>query len=210
MRVVIAALFVVGGIFAIVALLGENGAIDRAPRGVVGWGIGLILVLLSVAAVVIFNPWWANPLRRMTPEQVIRRLETGGLLASADYQARRAFGVEESDDEGLHYFLELVDGTVLYLSGQYLYDYEPISDDPEIAQPRRYPCTDFAVRRHKTEGYVVEVACRGTAIEPEFVAPALTTRGWSSIGAPSDGQVLPDQPYDDLKNTIRSAASRQV
>ena len=208
MRVVVAALFTVGGIFAAVVLVSEIGDINRAPPAVVGLGFGLLLVALSVGALFLFNPWWANPFRRMTAEEVLRRLEAKGLVVSSDFEAQCAFGIEESNDEGLHYFLELVDGRVLYLTGQYLYDYEPISDDPEMNQPRRFPCTAFTVRRHKTEGHVVEVICRGTVIEPEFSAPPLTRRSQRSIGALKDGQVLSDRPYDGLKEEIQSTASR--
>jgi hypothetical protein len=208
MRVVVAALFAVGGIFAAVALISEIGAINRAPPAVVGLGFGLLLVFLSIVAVVLFNPWCANPFRRMTPEELLRRLEAKGLLLSSDIEVRRAFGVEEYADEGSRYFLELVDGRVLHLCGQYLYDYEPISDDPEMNQPRRFPCTTFTLRLHKTEGGVVDLVCRGTVIEPEFIAPPLTKRRQRSIGALRDGQVLSDRPYDGLKEEIRCTASR--
>ena len=36
-----------------------------------------------------------------------------------------------------------------FLSGQYLYDYEPISDDPDANEARSFPCTEFTVRRHR-------------------------------------------------------------
>jgi hypothetical protein len=203
MRVVVAALFTVGGIFAAVALVSEFGDINRVSPQVVGLGSGLLLVAMSVGALFLFNPWWANPFRRMTAEDILRQMEAQGLVVSSDFEARRAFGIEESDDEGLHYFLDLGDGRVLYLTGQYLYDYEPISDEAELNQPRRFPCTAFTVRRHKTEGHVVEIVCRGTVIEPEFIAPALTRRGRRSIGPLQDGQVLSNRPYDGLKEEIQ-------
>jgi hypothetical protein len=206
MRVVVAALFVVGGMLTAVALLSATGIIDRAP-GVVGLGLGLLLLLLSIVALVLINPWWANPLGQISPEELLRRLEGEGLLVSSDFRARRAFGVGEAENEGLHYFLELVDGRVLYLSGQYLYDYEPISDDPKVNQPRRFPCTDFTVRRHKTEGYVVELECRRRVIEPEFIAAPFSKRSRRLIGAPEDGQVLSDRPYDLLKELLLGDAA---
>ena len=74
------------------------------------------------------------------------------LIVDTPFQATRAFGVEDYGDEGSHYFLELADGSgILALCGQYLYAYEPITDDPELNQPRRFPCTSFTVRRHRTE-----------------------------------------------------------
>jgi hypothetical protein len=67
---------------------------------------------------------------------------------------------------------------------------------------RRFPCTDLTVRRHKIEGYVVELVCRGTVIEAEFMALPFTRRAWRSIGAPEDGQFLSDRPYDLLKELL--------
>lgn len=201
MRVIVAALFVVGSLFAAVALLSASGVGDRAPV-VVGLGLGLLLLVLSIVALYLFNPWWANPRGLMRPEELLRRLEDEGLLVSSDFQARRAFGVRAFDDEGLHYFLELVDGRVLFLSGQYLYDYEPIADDPEVNQPRRFPCTDFTIRRHKIEGYVVEVVCRGAVLEPEFLAPPFPRQKRWSGPVPEDGQLIVDTTYDALKASM--------
>jgi hypothetical protein len=206
MRIGITALFVVGSLFAAVALVSASGVGERVPV-VVGLALGLLFILLSVAAVYLFNPWWATPLGLMKSEEVLRRLEDEGLLASSDFQARRAFGVQEFDDEGLHYFLELTDGRVLFLSGQYLYDYEPIAHDPEMNQPRRFPCTEFTIRRHKTEGYVVELICRGAVIEPEFVAPRFPRQKQWSGRVPEDGQLILDTTYDALKALMWESAA---
>jgi hypothetical protein len=109
-------------------------------------------------------------------------------------RATRAFGVEEFEDEGLHYFLELADGRVLFVSGQYLYDYEPSSDDPETTQARSFPCTEFTVQRHKKEGYVVEILRGGTVLEPEVMAPPFGEKAWRPNRVPEDGQVIPVPP----------------
>ena len=92
----------------------------------------------------------------------VRRLEAAGLIESTDYRATRAFEVKEFEDEGPHYFLELDDGRVLYLSGQYLYEYEPRTG--KSPKPRQFPCTDFIVRRHRIELYGIEVICRGVRV----------------------------------------------
>ena len=49
--------------------------------------------------------------------------------------------MEELEDEGVSYFLELDDGAVLFLSGQYL-------DEDESP----FPCTEFIVRRLPADG----------------------------------------------------------
>ncbi len=199
MRVILASLFVVGGVFGAVALLGERGAFERASPVVLGLGLAVFMLFLCVVAMILFHPVGANLFRRLTPEERLRELEQRGLLESSEFRARRAFAVAEIEDEGSHYFIELVDGRVLYLSGQYLYDYEPIGDDTGPEQPRRFPCTDFTVHRHATEGYVVEIECRGAVIEPELIARPFTDRDWKAGRVPDDGQIISDTTYDALK-----------
>lgn len=201
MRVIFAALYVIGGILGAAVLLDSVGVAAGAPPIVVGLGLGLYMLLLCVVAVVLFNAKGTDPLGLKSPEEYLRHLDELGLLESSDFQARRAFAVAEFEDEGSHYFLELVDGRVLYLSGQYLYNYEPC-DDPEMNQPRSFPCSDFTVARHKTERFVVEFACRGEVIEPEFVAPAFSKRDWRLGRVPQDGQIFSETTYDELKASM--------
>lgn len=129
-----------------------------------------------------------------------KEFEEKGLLVSETYRARRAFQIEELEDEGSHYFIELQDGGVLFLSGQYLYDYEPVTRRPRLTQPRRFPCTEFTVRRHSSEGYVVDIQCSGTVLEPEVTAPAFELDDYSSDAFPGDGRIIKDKPYDLLKS----------
>ena len=101
--------------------------------------------------------------------------------------------MEEFEDEGLHY----------------LYDYEPISDDPELNQPRSFPCTEFTVRRHKKDGYVVDIVGGGTVLEPEVMAPAFGNKVWRAKRIPEDGQVITSASYDDLKREHTGATGEQ-
>lgn len=119
-------------------------------------------------------------------------------LASEGFQARRAFQASEFEDEGSHYFLELEDGRVLYLTGQYLYDYEPL----EPGEARRFPCTEFTVRRHGTEGWAYDILCGGRVLEPECVVPAVDPSALKDI--PEDGQVIADRSYDALKQAMQA------
>lgn len=130
-----------------------------------------------VAALIVFQPRGVNLSGHPTLEQQIQDLEARGLLSAQVYRATRAFEVEEFEDEGCHYFLELTDGRVLFLSGQYLYNYVSESD---AGVGRRFPCSEFAVRRHSTEGYAVDIQCGGQVLEPDSVAPG----GWPPLTRP--------------------------
>ena len=199
-RVIAAGVFVCAAAFGLAAVIGALGGFDSFPR----WGLGPVVMVATFAllalALWLFNPRGSDPFGRLTPGEHLRALEQQGLLDSTEFRAVRAFGVEEFDDEGLHYFLELIDGRVLVLSGQYLYDDEPISDDPEMNRPRSFPCTEFTLRRHQREGYVADIRCRGSVLEPEVMAPAFKMKNdWREVGIPEDGDVIVDATYEDPK-----------
>lgn len=126
-------------------------------------------------------------------------LEAEGLVETQSYRAVRAFSVEEFEDEGSHYFLELEDGSVLYLTGQELYSYEPIDDDPELNQARQFPCTEFILRKHKTEGYIIDIQCGGTVLEPEVVAPPFSTEDFEDDRAPEPNSIIHHRTFDQIK-----------
>ena len=117
-----------------------------------------------------------------------------------EFRARRAFQVAEYNDEGPHCFLELEDGSVLFLSGQYLMDYEPIDDEEEgFTQPRLFPCTEFTLRRHRKNRFIVEIDCRGVAFEPELMTPMFTRAEGKAGEVPKDGDVITGRTYDEIK-----------
>jgi len=195
MRVVAAGCFVFAGLIALVLLLGGLGVSERGNDVLLGGAFALAMIVLCVAAMWLFNAKDTNALGLQSPEEQLQKLESAGLLEATGFRARRAFGVEEFEDEGLHYYIELEDRSVLFLSGQYLYDFEPIDDDPDWNQPRRFPCTDFTILRHKAERYVLDIQCRGEVLEPELAAPP-----FRKTTAHADGEVIRDTTYDALKS----------
>ena len=146
-----------------------------------------------------FNSPGQKPTRKSCDE-IIHDLRNKNLLLQSTFKAKRAFQVEEFDDEGSHYFIELEDGNVLYLNGQYLYDYEPIEDDPEFNQERSFPCTEFTILRHKTEDYVLKIETGGKVLEPEVLTSSFTISDYKKGIAPEDGQLIKDRSYDQIKN----------
>ena len=198
MRLIGAGLFVFVGLLVMVALLGSQNAFDRAPGWLVSSGIAAWTIVLLFLSTRLFQSRDSNLFGTVSLEQQARELEAQGLLESAHFRATRAFGVAEVEDEGLHYFIELENGGVLYLSGQYLYDYEPIDDDPDLNQARSFPCTEFTIRRHKKEGFVVDIARSGRVIEPEVVTRAFTRSDWKENRVPEDGDIVKDKSYEAL------------
>lgn len=206
LRLVGAGLFVYFGVMAAVAVTSGLGGFD-GDHWLVGPAIVLTGAGLIAAALYLFNPKGSNVLGLRSPEEHLADLARRDLIVECSFQVTRAFGVQDYEDEGSHYFLELADGSgILALCGQYLYDYEPITDDPELNQPRLFPCTSFTVRRHRTGQYAIDLICGGDVIEPEVMASGDVIKGWFRDGfSPEDGTVLTGISFDELKRARAGA-----
>jgi len=162
------------------------------------WSLPPALLLALFAAIAVAHVLFQEQLTFTRTEKEIQaerdKLEELGLLVHQSFRALRAFQLEEFEDEGSQYFLELEDHSVFYLSGQFLYEYEPTDD-----RPRRFPCTEFTIRRHKDNGYIVDLLCLGRILEPEVIARPLDVDELEKYGAISDGQIISGESYDKIK-----------
>lgn len=204
MRVVLAGCFVFGTIVLVAVLVGS--LIPKAPPSLIAAAsVGAMLGTL-ILAMRLFNRAGAHPLGLKSHEQQVAELEANGLLLSERFTASRAFSVEEFEDEGSHYFVALTDSRVLFLSGQYLYDYEPLDEDEGLT-PRRFPCRSFTVRWHRTGGYTVDLVCDGEVLEPEATLPAFGPDLYRAGFIPADRTVIADRTYEALKQQFRGRGS---
>jgi hypothetical protein len=202
MRLLIAALSFLLGLYAISA-----GLIALLPPGAPEWlsGVGILigfclsLVLTNKLVNAQGTNFWS--LAR-APEPGEQSGQQEGLLLSTAYQATRAFQVEEFKEEGLHYFIELHDGSILHMNGRYLADLGPRRLFSLFARPRKFPCIDFIVRRDREEGFVVDVQCRGPVLEPEIHLPPFTEQDFRNALLPQDGDIITTRTYDELKSAL--------
>jgi hypothetical protein len=105
-----------------------------------------------------------------------------GTARVARFEATDAVAVEESEDEGLSYFVALTDGRVLFLSGQYLY--EPV-------ERGEFPARRFEVVRTALAGTVLTVTALGPALAPSVTRSPFTDAEYQSGTMPEDGAVIP-------------------
>lgn len=176
------------------------------------WVTGIVgcaaLVLGVELATVILSPGNTTPfgllgLKRNDFDPAA--LKARGLLVSTTYRARRAFEVSQREDEGYGYFIELDDGRVLFLQGQYLYDYGPVEDDeePESNRDRLFPCTEFILLRHKKYDYLIDIECKGTVLEPERIVPPVSNEHRRQGLDPDDEDIITDRSYDEIKAKLQ-------
>jgi hypothetical protein len=195
MRKVFAGLFVFAGMIAGIGLISRIWG-DDFPIWTMVLFVGLYLPMVFALAYFLFNlgvprPW--SP----TAADIARRLDEQGLLVAEQFRAVRALEVDEFEDEGLSYFLELESGGVLFLAGQYLYDYDARTS-------RAFPSTEFTVRRHKEKGNVVDIVCGGTVLEPELIATPFLDVDFQDGKVPEDGEIIRDRTYDEVKDALRA------
>jgi hypothetical protein len=198
MRVIFAGLLVFIGMVAGIDLISYWWA-DNEPAWAWVIFVGIYNPLIFLAAYVLFNigvprPW--NP----TPMDIARRLNEQGLLTKETLYATRALQVTDYDDEGTSYLLELIDGGVLFLSGDYLY---------RIATHRKdlatFPCTEFTLQRDKQNGQVVDIVCAGTPLSPVIIPLPLHDIKFTPGAVPKDGQIIRDRTYDELQAVVMRA-----
>jgi hypothetical protein len=208
MRLIAAGLFVYAGLLLAGVALAQ--VFSRAPPwfGWIGWPAAAAYVLILIAsAAYLFNPRGTDLMGGKNIADEVSELNRLGLIESTEFRAVRAFAVRQAEDGGLQYFLELANGRVLFLSGQYLYDYEVIDDDPALNRNGTFPCSEFIVHRHKEKRQVVQIVCGGTFLEPEVMAPPFADEDYRDGRIPEDGQLISGTSYDELKRA-RLAVSK--
>jgi hypothetical protein len=160
--------------------------------GLVEVGGPAALVVGIVAAVwVYFRAQRAE--RRVEAAATFRAELADGVVEVTRYRAVDAISVAEAEDEGLSFFLRLQDGEVLFISGQYLYEFEGTA----------FPSTLFEVTRTPTSRIVLDFRPLGQSLTPNTERPAFSEADWEQFGALDDG-VLLNVPFESLRAGVRS------
>jgi hypothetical protein len=131
-----------------------------------------------------------QPLLSMEREGHARDL-AAGTATCFTFDVVDALRVEELEDEGSAYYLKLADGRVLFLQGQYLYEYEARDEDEDgNPAPARFPADRFTVERTAGSGLVLGITNFGRLIPVSGVLPpfSLDERGGDAV--PNDGDIL--------------------
>jgi hypothetical protein len=126
--------------------------------------------------------------RRVKAAATFRAELVEGVVEVTRYRAVDAIAVAEAEDEGLSFFLRLQDGEVLFISGQYLYEFEGSA----------FPSTLFEVTRTPTSRVLLAFRPLGEYLKPSTERPAFSGADWDRFGALDDG-VLLNVPFESLR-----------
>jgi len=210
MRLLLAALFVCGGMMAAVVLLSLTGWFNQLPIPLIVVGLVLwFFILISVSFVV--DSWLDNRLmspydpdsKELVPEQSIEELESQGLVEDTTYHARRAIYANEDDDysDGPYYFVQLLDRSVLFLHGAYLYEIDEAEIDDGKKLPQKFPCTEFVLRRHKDKRSVLALVSGGMPFDWDNEVEIYMDESVDWI--PNDGEIIEDMSYEEVMDAVR-------
>ncbi len=112
------------------------------------------------------------------------QLEAEGKIHKEEVQCRRAVEITEFEDEGMHFLMELLDGRVLYLTGQNLYDLT-------AEKAPVFPSTSLQLKRVIDSGFVTSVTPTGSYLAPSKKYPDFTTAVIYEDWDIQDGDFLP-------------------
>ncbi len=115
-------------------------------------------------------------------EQEAHRHELAeGLAEVQTFRTRECYQVEEFEDEGCSYYLHLEDGSVLFLSGQYLY---------EPAEKKSFPCTEFDIVRGPRSRMRLNLVTRGVYLSPLKTLKPFRLTNLRNGQGPVDGEIV--------------------
>jgi len=97
------------------------------------------------------------------------------------FDATDAVAVKELEDEGLHYYLAVGDGKTLFLSGQYLYEYE---------DAKQFPSTRLQIVRSSKTRMLFDLMPQGRYLPPSHTLSAFTKADYENDRIPCDGDIL--------------------
>ena len=172
----------------------------------------IVLVLGGGLAVAVLGylfsnaPAWIRRLRGVSWDDYLLQLEKTGKALREEYEASRALTVEELHTSSLLHFIDIGDGKILCLFGQQYYDFEPITDDPEVNQPRLFPTTTFSLVRHHKRDEVISLVPGADVFEPTVCEPIIRPEKLYELGIElRNGEVISGVAFDDIERAIRAA-----
>jgi hypothetical protein len=171
--------FIVGGGVALLAWPWDRGLPSLVP-----------IAIALIAGFLVFRRMRDYQARSKATTTLSADLAEGQAQVTT-YEAVDAILVEELDDEGSQYFLELRDGRILFVAGQYLYECE---DDA------RFPNTRFQAVRTARSGHLLAFNCLGAYLPPSSRLRPFSDADYRASRVPVDGAVW-EGDFEALRDT---------
>jgi len=122
-------------------------------------------------------------------------------------EVNRAISFQDLNTGSQVHFLELDDNSILCLYGQYLFEFEPIDDDPEWNQARLFPTSRF-VRTFDTRSQeTLEIEPNGDVLDTDILPDATDFDRLYDLNIRlDDGERLKEVSLEEIKAAMASRA----
>jgi hypothetical protein len=147
-------------------------------------------------------------LRGISWEDHLKKLEEEGKAGREFYQVSRAITFEDLRTSCLVHLLEVGDNQLLCLCGQYYYEFEPIEDDPDMNQPRKFPTQSFSMLRRKSNREILKIFPGADVLEPTVCGGVVQPQKLYNLGIRlEDGELAMSVSFETVEETCRSLGS---
>jgi hypothetical protein len=166
-----------------------------------------IVLVLPIALVSYLSsniPHWWRHLRGVDSARRLEQLEVLGRATRERYVIERALTLEDLRTSCLVHLLDVGGGRILCLYGQSYYDFEPIEDDPDVNQPRKFPTTQFSLLRGNSRRDVLAIFPGNTILEPIVCKPIRNSKQMETLGIElNDGAILSGHSFEEIEQSLR-------
>jgi len=141
-----------------------------------------------MAGIAIIERTWKGWIKKFEAPNAYRQDLEDGKVEVLRVRAKGAVAVEEVEDLGLSFFLDVGDAQLLFLTGQYLYELACDIGEDEVGRPGVFPNQQFEIIRAPRSRRLLGVECRGQPFRPSstYRVPRREQRFFDL----EDGQVL--------------------
>jgi hypothetical protein len=180
---------------------------DLIPEGLMPWAMIVVIPLAVFLAFVLFDRGFLRRLLISDEKYIEKQLEKGR-AARETHNVTRALSFEDLRTGRMVHFLELGDGSVMVLYGQYLYEYEPIDDDPEVNQPRLFPTSEFTVVRPRNGDELLDLKVGSNVIGTRLIREPDDYQAIADLGFKlKDGEIVGDVTFDQVEAALATKAT---
>ena len=158
------------------------------------WGAGIAAVAMYIAFPIVALKAW--PTKESPGSHSMEGALTDGTLESADFEVNEVVQIQEYEDAGLHFLLDIGSGKTLFLSGQYLYS---------AVDAGRFPSNRIRVYWNAAHGITYGVQSLGDRILPSQMVPPPAQEVVDDGVLPSDRDVIGQSIQDVLQALSRNA-----
>jgi hypothetical protein len=191
-----------------------SGDFARATILLINLLLGIaILVLIGALTVAILGdvvsevPLWFRRSRGIPWQDHLNQLEADGKAIRSEYEASGALTVEDYTTGRLMHFIDIGNGKILCLYGQQYYEFEPISDDPDLNQARLFPTETFSLLRHSRNDEVLALFPGSVVLETTNCDPIVEPKKLIELGFQlRDGEIVSGSSLKAVERVLKVAA----